>query len=263
MPAIDIHTHAFPDDVAARAIPALEAEAHWNAVADGTVGALIESMDAADIDVSCVCPIATKPDQVKGILTWCREIRSDRIDPLLSIHPATPKRAKWIARFAKEGFAGVKLHPMYQGFTVDDESLAGLYEAVGEHGLFVLFHSGYDIAFPGDDRASPERMARVLDRHPNVTFILSHTGAWKDWDEFERVLIGRNVYIETSFTTLHLPPERVAHLIRRHGIDRVLFGTDWPWADQAEERDRIAALGLSKAELSALYWGNAARLLGY
>ena len=33
---IDFHTHAFPDDVARRAIPALEAEANWKAVAGGT-----------------------------------------------------------------------------------------------------------------------------------------------------------------------------------------------------------------------------------
>ena len=66
MSGIDIHTHAFPDKVAPRAIEHLETIAEWQAVGYGTVSGLLRSMDAADLDISAICYIATKPDQVKG-----------------------------------------------------------------------------------------------------------------------------------------------------------------------------------------------------
>ncbi|MFP4564308.1 MAG: amidohydrolase, partial [Spirochaetia bacterium] len=59
MNIVDFHTHAFPDELAARAVPALEAEADIEAVLDGTVTSLLESMDRAGIERSVVASIAT------------------------------------------------------------------------------------------------------------------------------------------------------------------------------------------------------------
>ena len=57
---IDFHTHVFPDFLAPRAIGLLEDEGDVTACLDGTVGALIRSMDRAGIDGSVVATIATK-----------------------------------------------------------------------------------------------------------------------------------------------------------------------------------------------------------
>lgn len=260
---IDIHTHAFPDGIAERTIAALEAEGDWTAVGNGTIAGLVESMDAADIDVSCVCAIATKPDQVKGILKWCKKIHSDRIEPLPSVHPKTPKAAKWIRRFAKANLAGIKLHPMYQDFLADDPVLDPILSAVQECGLFVALHCGNDIAFPGDARAAPVRVRRLADRHPDLKLLCTHLGGWQAWDEAERYLLGTHVHIETSFSVGLLGPERAAEIIRRHGPDRVLFGTDWPWADQKEELALLDRLDLDAADRRRILWSNAAKLLRY
>ena len=77
---IDFHTHAFPDSLARRAMKTLLDEAPGiEAYLDGTVGALLQSMDASGIERSVVCCIATKPDQFEPILHWCRAIRSERL----------------------------------------------------------------------------------------------------------------------------------------------------------------------------------------
>ncbi len=264
MPAIDIHTHAFPDDVAGRAVSKLEQMGQWKAVGDGRVDGLIASMDEADIDLSVLCPIATKPGQVKGIFKWCRKIRSDRIEPLASLHPETPKPGKWIDRFAKTQLAGIKLHPMYQDFAIDEPRLDGIYEAAAGAGLFVTLHAGRDIAFPPeDDRAAPERIARVVDRHPELKLLATHMGGWEVWDQVRKHLSGSNVYFETSFSLDRLGPQNVVDLVRSHGVDKVLFGTDWPWNDQAAEIQKVHHLPLEESEKNGILYANAARLLGF
>jgi len=266
MAAIDFHTHAFPDKVAARAITGIENPGTWDACGDGTIGGLVASMDAADIDVSVVCPIATRPGLVKGIFKWVRSIRSERIEPFCSIHPEDRKIGKWMATFVSAGIRGIKLHPMYQGFAVDEERLAPLYQAAVDCGIIVQFHCGKDIAFGhDDDRAAPARFARLFDRFGRMQTVCSHMGGWLDWDEGEKHIIGRDVMLETSFSLGEQGTDahRVAGMIRRHGPERVMFGTDWPWADQKLHLDLFNALDLPEADKRAILFGNAARLLGY
>ncbi len=261
---IDVHTHAFPDDVAARAVERLEAVCPITTVAEATVSSLLKSMDAAGVDVSVICAIATKPEQNEGILSWCDAIRCDRIEPFPSLHPKTARAGEWIERIVAEGFRGIKLHAMYQDFVVDDAAMDEIYAAAEALGLVIQFHAGRDFGFPmDDDRASPARMARLAQRFGRLKMICSHMGGWRMWDESEEHLVSKaDVYLETSFSLADLGPARAAEMIRRHGAGRVLFGTDWPWARQAEDVERLAGLPLEETEIEQIAWSNAAKLLG-
>ena len=263
-PAIDIHTHAFPDALAERAIDALEKDCPWQAVGDGTVAGLVASMDAAGVAKSAVLTIATRSGQAEGILRWCEAIRSDRILPFPSVHPDAPHAERWIERIAAGGFKGIKLHPMFQRFAIDEPRVDRLYAACRDAGLVIAFHCGCDITFPpDDDRASAERLARMLGRTPRLRVIASHMGGWRAWDEAERYLVGRpDLWLETSFSLDSLGPERALRMIRDHGVERVMFGTDWPWRRQDADLEMLGALGLTDEELQAVRGGNAAKLLG-
>ncbi len=263
-PTIDMHTHAFPDSLAGRAIEALEAGCPWQAVGDGTVSGLTASMDAAGVDVSAVFTIATKPNQVEGILRWCETIRSDRIEPFASVHPETPEAERWIGRIADSGIKGIKLHPMFQNFAIDEPRMNALYDACRDAGLILAFHCGQDIGFPpDDDRAGAARLAKMLARQPGLRVICSHMGGWREWDAAETHLLGlAGAYMDTSFSLEELGAERAVEMIRRHGIERVFFGTDWPWRRQSPGLEFLDGLGLSADERQAVRGGNAASLLG-
>lgn len=261
MLTIDVHAHAFPDAIAERAISELERQAPIPAVGAGTVDALLASMDAAGVDAAVVCTIATKPEQTESILRWCEKARSERIIPFASVHPDAPEADGWIGRIADAGIRGIKLHAFYQDFHIDEPRMGGIYAAAERHGLIVQFHCGEDFSFPLDDRAGARRVARVLDEHPGLQVIAAHMGGWRMWEGAVRHLMGRAVYLETSFSLADLGADRAAEMICRHGADRVLFGTDWPWSRHEEDVARLAGLPISESQRRRIRGSNAKALL--
>jgi predicted TIM-barrel fold metal-dependent hydrolase len=259
---IDFHAHAFPDALAARAISQLEHGGGVKAFLDGRVSSLLASMDGAGICTSVVCSIATKPEQFDPILKWSQAVASPRIVPLPSIHPKDSDPVGQAHRVAEAGLRGIKLHPYYQDFAIDDESLFPLYRALDTLGLFVVCHTGFDFAFPRDRRADPLRILRVLDRVPSLRFITTHMGAWDDWDEVEKHLLGKPITMDISLSIELLGQERARAMLSAHPADRILFGTDSPWSSQSESLRMVRSLELDKEREQRLLSKNAEALLG-
>ena len=61
---IDIHTHTFPNKLAAATLDKLSSMSHATPFIDGTVQGLARSMEKAGIHRSVVLPVATSPKQV-------------------------------------------------------------------------------------------------------------------------------------------------------------------------------------------------------
>jgi uncharacterized protein len=258
---IDFHAHAFPDAIAARAISQLEHGGGVKAFLDGTVSALLASMDSAGIKTSVICSIATKPEQFDPIMKWSQAIASPRIVPLPSIHPKDPDPVGQAHRVAEAGLLGIKLHPYYQDFNIDDEGLLPLYRALDQLGLLLVCHTGFDFAFARDRRADPVRILRVLDRVPSLRLITSHMGAWDDWDEVETHLIGKPITLDVSLSLELLGRQRARAMLLAHPADRVLFGTDSPWSSQGETLALLRTLALGMERERLLLGKNAEALL--
>ena len=259
---IDFHAHAFPDALAPRAMKTLLEEApEAQAWLSGTVADLLQSMDRVGIEKSVVCCIATKPDQFEPIFRWCTRIRSERLIPFPSVHPADPACLERIRRIAVEGFRGIKLHPFYQDFFADEERMWRFYEETSRHDLLLVMHTGYDIAFPRIRRADPEKLLRIKEAFPTLEFITTHLGAWRQWDEVREYLIGREIYMEISFGLDELPPEQAREMILAHPEGYILFGTDSPWTDQAQTLTLLKNLNLPEPRLKRILSSNAASLL--
>ena len=259
---IDMHTHVFPDALAERAVKQLTGRSGETAHIDGTAAGLEQSMMKNGIAVSVTQPVSTKASQTPAVNGFAIELnkRSTLIN-FGTLYPGYDENAAEIDRLEKAGIKGVKFHPDYQDFFVDEEHLFPLYRQMTDAGLIAFFHAGVDIGLPPPVHCTPDRLARVLDRVPDLTVVAAHFGGFKMWDDVEKYLVGRNLWLDTSFTLSWFPVERFVKMARTHGIEKVVFGTDSPWADQGAEVALLAGSGLTEPELDAVFYDNAAKLL--
>ena len=279
---IDVHTHTFPAKIAARALESLQAKSHTRAFTDGTTDGLARSMSEAGITYSVVLPVATNPKQVVHVndssIAINETFRETGIMSFGAMHPDFAEYASELERLARSGIKGIKLHPVYQGVPVDDERYINILRKAGELGLIVLLHAGYDIGYPGNEYALPARMCRALSEAGDVRIVLAHMGGWRSWREAEEVFSHGNVYIDTAFSLGEFEPledgyyssreecvmlgrNEFLRMIHSFGAERVLFGTDSPWASQVETLREIDSLPLSETDRAKIFYDNAARLL--
>ncbi len=262
MSVIDIHTHVFPDAVAASALATLAAQGEGlHARHDGTVAGLVAAMDQTGVDISIIQPVATHSDRVRSINDWVSSQGSDRIIPFGAMHPDFEDPGEEIARMASLGLIGFKLHPEHQSFEPHDPRLDPIWAAAVQHRMIAFFHAGADVIHPGV-RGTPESFASLLDEWPDLTVVLAHLGGFRQWKGVAEVLAGRDVWLDTAYTLSHLPDDEFVKLVRAHGTDRVLFGSDGPWTDAATEIAHLQRLGMTAEETEGILGGNAERLLG-
>lgn len=260
---IDFHVHAFPDSLAAAAMKKLLDDAPGvEAYLDGTLGQLINSMDRCGIEKSVLCCIATKPKQFEPIFEWCRQIRSDRIIPFPSVHPDDERAVERIEKIKDAGFSGIKFHPNYQDFWLNDARMDAIYDVAAKLGLIVVMHTGYDVAFEFDRRADCEQILKIAARWPDLKFIATHLGGWKMWEEMREGFIGKKIYTEISFGLDELGREAAREMLMRHPAEYILFGTDSPWTRQERTLELLQELELPGERLAKILHGNAERLLG-
>lgn len=262
---IDFHTHAFPDELAERAMKMLLEEGRKmfdvRAYLDGTLSSLISSMDKNNVEKSVVCSIATKPSQFDSIISWSRKAMSERVLPFPSFHPCDAGFAERISQIKTDGFKGVKFHPYYQDFVIDDEKFFPIYEQICEANLIVMMHTGFDLAFERKRIADPVRIVRLLEKFPELKLVTTHLGAWEDWDEVERVMVGKKIYMETSYSLEMLDKEKARRIILNHPKEYVLFGTDSPWTGQDGTLALLKGLHLGEERESLILRDNAVGLL--
>lgn len=260
---IDFHTHAFPDKLAVNAIAKLTYPSKIKPSFDGTVSGLLKSMDEAGIEKSVVLNIATKPAQTENIIKWCKEIKGERIIPFASIHPDNKKAGDLIKEISGEGLPGIKLHPMYQNFYLDDEKMLFIYEEIVKNNLILLFHIGFDIAFPDERCAEIGRLKKVVQKFPELKIVAAHTGGWRMWDEVLKVIAGLDIWIETSMTLKYIEDRKIfLEILKKHPSDKIMFGTDAPWTDQKEEVKLMRDIrDISEDLKEKIFSGNAKKLL--
>ncbi len=265
---IDFHTHIFPDALAQRVIPKLSAIFSEKASTDGTADGLVQSMKKSRINLSIVLPVVTKPQQFHSITQFALEInerfehaKGPRLLSFAGIHPDSADYKGELNTIKNLGFKGIKLHPDDQNVMIDDIRYKRIIARASELGFITSIHAGFDTTSPCPIHAAPRPTARMLDNVRPQKVVLAHMGSNLFYDEVERTLVGKDVYLDTSFSIHHIEPGQMLRIIRNHGYQKILFGSDTPWTDQKKDLETLLQLELTPIEQDAVLYRNARQLL--
>ncbi len=261
---IDFHTHTFPEKIAKASIESLSKCSGITPHTDGTADGLRRSMEEACVDLSVILPVVTRPAQFETVNRVAARI-CEAGGGLLSfggIHPDCSDIRQKIREIKALGLKGIKIHPAYQEVYMDDIRYLRILDAATEQGLIISVHAGVDIGLPEPVYAAVEKILYAVRETKPEKLVLAHLGGWKEWDAVEELIAGEKVYLDTAFLEDYISDEQLLRIIRRHGAERILFGTDCPWSGQRESIERFKKLSLTEEERTLIFSGNVERLFG-
>jgi predicted TIM-barrel fold metal-dependent hydrolase len=261
---IDFHTHVFPDALAKRAVSTLldGIDEIFEPVTDATASGLLAHMSRSGVDISVIQPVITKQSQFYDLNTWAAGLRSDRLVPFGGIYPHTDDYKRDIDFVVSLGLKGLKFHCEYQDFVIDTPEMLRIYDYALSRGLIILHHAGFNPGYGAPFRSGPRRFAHIADEMRGGVIVAAHFGGHAEWDDVERYLVGKDIYLDTSMGFEFYPQEQFLRVVENHGADRILFASDSPWSDAGTEIGHLRALPLSEPVKDAILGGNAKRILG-
>lgn len=260
---IDFHTHTFPDKLAPRALSSLSDKSGGLVpVTDGTMADTALKMREWGVNCRVMLSIATNPHQQKNVNDFAIANNTPDVIAFGSVHPDAPDAIDELGRLKAAGLKGVKLHPEYQAFDIDDRRMYPIYDCCQQLGFVVSFHTGKDLGFPDTLHAPPAAIARMMRDFPHLKAVMAHMGGCFLWSEALDYVAGLPCYIDTSFTSGYLDKNLMEQLIDKHGAQRVLFGSDCPWASSKETFDFVDSLNISDEKKEQIFYQNAKSLLG-
>ncbi len=249
---------------------------------DGSAVALEESTRNAGITYSINLPVMTTVEQVEkvnsSLMKQAEELKANGVLTFGGMHPDYENYRAELKRLKDNGIKGIKIHPAYQSVDLDDIRFLRIIDCASELGLVVITHAGVDVGIYDHNYASVKHVLHVLDEVHPEKFVLAHMGGWGCWDEVERDIAGAPVWFDTAFSIGKITPaenrkaepireynltdEEFVRLTRKHGVDKVLFGTDSPWEDQEDYVKRLSDMPLTDDEKQMIFADNAVKLLG-
>ncbi len=254
----DAHTHIFPEKIAEKASSAIGDFYEMPMRYIGNSRTLLDSGEKIGVKKYLVCSTATVPQQTEKINDFIIEqcqLHSEFIG-FGTLHPDTENLDAEIDKIIKAGLKGIKLHPDFQHFNIDDEKACVIYKKIAGI-LPVLIHLG-DNRY---DYSSPERLYSVKKAMPELEVFGAHMGGYQRWEEAAQYLLTLDkIYFDTSSTLGVISVDYARKIVSRFDTDKLLFGTDYPMWDHTEELDRFFSLELSDSDNKKILGENFKRI---
>jgi predicted TIM-barrel fold metal-dependent hydrolase len=276
---IDFHTHVFPPDIKKNRSKYIERDPCFAILYSdpkakiATADELVAGMDEAGVDISVILNIGWTTHEL------CVETNDYIIDSVsryprrlvgfCAVQPNSPKAAvSEIERCAGVGIRGVgEMRPDIQLFDLGDEMvMEPLVEVLKEHKLALLLHSSEPIGhgYPGKGIMTPDILYPFITSFPDLTIVCAHWGGGLPFyalmPEVKKAL--SNVYFDSAASPFLYAPEVYRQVIKLVGVDKVLFGSDYPLLTQRRLLNEIETLDMPEETKSLILSGNALRLLG-
>ncbi|UCB42046.1 MAG: amidohydrolase [Dehalococcoidales bacterium] len=187
--------------------------------------------------------------------------------PFINLDPLqddTTMTTELLDKVNNQGAKGIKLHPGSQWFYPSDRRLWPAYRTAQEMGLPIIFHAGRFMS--PETYSRPNNFVEVLESFPELTLVMAHIGTGYENEavslskDFHNLVFDCSAIIGSINPDGELTEERLASLIREVGVERVMFGSDFPWFDPADSVARLLHLEFSEEEKQLLFAENAIRI---
>lgn len=257
---IDSHVHVWPDNIAEKALG--KPQSDLIRFGDGTVAGALVSMHASHVDLSISLNVANSPRHLETTNKFAADLDPERFVGFGTVHPDLSVTAN-VESLESNHLLGVKIHPLFQGYSLDDRRLWEVLDAIRGK-LIAIIHVGEGSDEKNNARATPAMLRQLIQALPGLDIIACHFGGYRMPSEASDMIHGLDVYLDTSWPPglASHDPETVRRAIRRHGADRVVFGSDWPMGLPGEDIQTIRNLGLTDEEVDLILGENMRTLLG-
>ena len=221
---------------------------------------LLEKEREAGIGTALICNSAVNAGQVAGSNTFLAETCAAHPEFLGfgSLFPGMENWEEELDRLEAFGLRGVKIHPDFQRVPIDLPEAVPMYREIARRGLAVLFHMG-DARY---DFSAPERLRNLKRQVPDLVAIAAHFGGYQAWEASLRCPQPEGIWYDTSSSLMFLSTDMAKRMLDTFGVERFLFGSDFPMWTPGRELERFLRLdlGLSYAEKEDILYHNFARL---
>ena len=259
---IDAHAHIYPMKIAEKATEVIgEFYDIKMSLPAGTAERLLYDGKEVGISKFVVHSVATKAKQVESINNFITEEceKHPEFIGFMTLHQDLTEEEIYeeVKTCVGKGIHGIKLHPDFQKFDIDDENCFKIYRVAESFSLPILFHTG-------DDRyeySKPFRLAKVAKLFPKNNFIGAHFGGYRCRNELDCYEGLDNVFFDTSSSLPFIDPEFAVSLIEKFGAEKFFFGTDFPMWTAKDELERFDKLKLSDGERDKIFSENLINLL--
>ncbi|WP_405265950.1 amidohydrolase family protein [Methanobrevibacter sp.] len=258
---INSHCHIYPEKIADKAVLGIRNFYDLDMSLNGKLDDLLRDGNEVGVTHYLVHSVATTPKQVKSINEFIAQAVNTHPDLFTgfgTLHPDSDDIQGDFDYLIELGLKGVKLHPDFQQFAMNEERAFRIGEVVSKANVPMLVHCG-DFRY---NYSNPKQIKPFLERFPEITFIGAHFAGWSMWEEATRQLSDfENLYVDLSSSLYALTPETALELIHAYGADRVLWGTDYPMWESVSEMEYFNKIDLTDKERQQILYDNAAKLL--
>ena len=263
---IDFHTHIYPPAVAAKILPAAKRKLKVAVPGSGSPEDLRGMMQLGGISRSVLLPLAKGCQDVSALNEWVQAAarENQELTAFGAVHPFMDDLEEELDRLQACGVRGVKMMPLLQQVYPDDPQCFRLCQELVDRDMILIAHAGRDPLDRPEVYGTPQRFAALAASFPDLKLVLAHLGGLRMWDDVRRHLLpaGGNVFFDTAYVSFYMERKEMQELIADMGPERVIFGSDYPWEKPGRAAEIIRDLGLSQGEEDAIFFKNAAGLLG-
>jgi len=276
---IDFHTHLFPPDVRKSRENYFAGESAFELLYASPkskmigAGEIIAAMDEQGVDVSVVFGFPWKNlEMAKRHNDYIAEAVArypDRLKGFCCLDPCPSDAAAEVERCLANGLCGVGELAFYRSGIecVIVDSMEPVMALCRERGVPVMIHTNEPVGhqYPGKTENTLLQIYDLVKRFQDNTIVLAH---WGGGIFFYSVLkkevkdVLRNVYYDTAASPFLYDPAVYRMAIDRVGIEKILFGTDYPLIKPERYFREMEKAVLREDEIERITGGNAVTLLG-